>query len=59
MDIAEAGIAIQKYGAAIIPADKLSAQIYLNREIGGVHYSADTAITANNNVGDTITISKD
>lgn len=52
------GIAIQKYGAVIIPADKLEENITLVATINGVTYTAGSAITGASVVGDTITLSR-
>lgn len=52
------GIAIQKYGAVIIPADKVAEEITLVATINGVTYTAGSAITGASDVGDTITLSK-
>lgn len=51
------GIAIQKYGAVIIPASKAAAEITLVAEVGGQTYKGAT-ISSANNVGDTVTMNK-
>jgi hypothetical protein len=50
------GIAVQKYGAVIIPADKASTEITLVAQYNGTEYTAGTAITASSDVGDTVTL---
>lgn len=52
------GIAIQKYGAVIIPASKAETNIILKGAIDGVEYTTETAITAASEVGATITLTK-
>lgn len=56
--ITEDGIAIQKYGAVIIPASKLTEEITLVANLGGATYTATTAITGASDVGDTVTMNK-
>ena len=50
------GIAVQKYGAVIIPANKASTEITLVAQYNGTEYKAGTAITASSDVGDTVTL---
>lgn len=50
------GIAIQKYGAVIIPAAKASTNITLTAEIDGVTYLAGSAIKGTSNVGASVTL---
>ena len=52
------GIAVQKYGAVIIPASKSSTEITLVADVNGQTYNGATNITSSNNVGDTITMNK-
>lgn len=52
------GIAIQKYGAIIIPSSATSKAITLVAEIEGTKYTATTTITSAIEVGATITLSK-
>ena len=52
------GIAIQKYGAVIIPASKSATEITLVAEVGGQTYKGATTISSANNVGDTVTMNK-
>lgn len=53
-----AGIAIQKYGAVIIPADKTATEITLVANVNGVTYTASTTINASSAVGATVTLAK-
>lgn len=54
-----AGIAVQKYGALIIPASKVSTKITLVAEINGTTYTAATQIDgATTEVGATVTLNK-
>lgn len=57
-DLVKAGIAVQKYGAVIIPASATSQNITLKAVVDGVGYTATTTISATSNVGDTVTLSK-
>ena len=50
------GIAIQRYGAVIIPAAKASTNITLTAEIDGVTYVAGSAIKGTSNVGASVTL---
>lgn len=52
------GIAIQKYGAVIIPASKAATEITLVAEVNGQTYKGATTISSANNVGDTVTMNK-
>lgn len=56
--LVKAGIAVQKYGAVIIPASATSQTITLEAVVDGVGYTATTTISASSNVGDTVTLSK-
>lgn len=58
LDLTQAGIAVQKYGALIIPSDKYTTSINLKATIKGQPYKATTNITANTDVGTTITMTK-
>lgn len=49
-----AGIAIQRYGAVIIPASQSATEITLVATIGGQTYTAETTISAATNVGSTV-----
>lgn len=54
-----AGIAVQKYGALIIPASKTTTNIVLEADIGDAHYTAGTNyITGATAVDATITLTK-
>ena len=57
-DLVKAGIAVQKYGAVIIPASAVSKTITLEAIVDGIGYTATTTISATSNVGDTVTLSK-
>ena len=57
-DLVKAGIAVQKYGAVIIPASATSKNITLKAVVDGVGYTATTTISDASNVGDTVTLSK-
>ena len=52
------GIAVQKYGALIIPHDKVATAVTLECDIGGAHYKAGEAITNATAVDETITLTK-
>ena len=57
-DLVKEGIAVQKYGAVIIPASAMSKNITLKAVVDGVGYTATTTISDASNVGDTVTLSK-
>ena len=57
-DLVKAGIAVQKYGAVIIPASATSKNITLKAVVDGIGYTATTTISDASNVGDTVTLSK-
>lgn len=52
------GIAVQKFGALIIPASKSATECTLVATIGDTVYTASTTISASQNVGDTVTLQK-
>lgn len=52
------GIAVHKYGAIIIPADKSDYEITLEATIDGVKYRAQSTISSANEVGATIKFTK-
>lgn len=52
------GIAIQKYGAVIIPASKTATEITLVANVNGVTYTASTTINASSAVGATVTLAR-
>ena len=56
VDLTDAGIAVQKYGAVIIPATQLGTQITLGCDIDGLTYVAETPITGSSSVGDVVTM---
>lgn len=56
--LTEAGIAIQKYGAVIIPTSQVATEITLAMTIDGVTYEGATTITASTDVGATVTMNK-
>lgn len=53
-----AGIAVQKYGAVIIPQSQVGTEITLVAELGGSTYTGAAAITGASAVGDTVTLNK-
>lgn len=55
-ELTTAGIAIQKYGAIVIPATQTAEQITLVADLDGTTYTADIAITSV--VGDTVELQK-
>lgn len=56
--LTKAGIAVQKYGALIIPASQAATDITLVAEINGVSYTAATAVNGSTIVDSTVTLSK-
>lgn len=55
-DATELGVAIQKYGAVIIPVSATGEDITLEVQIGDTVYTASSAITDASDVGDTVTL---
>ena len=53
-----AGIAVQKYGAIIIPASKSATEITIEAEVNGTVYKGATTITSASDVGATVTMNK-
>lgn len=53
-----AGIAIQKYGAIVIPSTQATTQITLVADLDGTTYTGDTTITSASAVGDTVNLNK-
>lgn len=53
------GIAIQRFGAVIIPADKSATEITLVASIGDTLYTGATTISSAQNVGATVTLNKE
>ena len=56
--LTKAGIAIQKYGAVIIPASKVATEITLVMTIDGVTYTGATTIKGSTAVDTTVTMNK-
>ena len=52
------GIAVQKYGAIVIPSTKSESTITLVADLDGITYTADATITSASDVGDTVTLNK-
>ena len=53
-----AGIAVQKYGAVIIPSTQDATEITLVADLDGTTYTGATTITAASTVGSTIVLNK-
>ena len=51
-----AGIAVQKYGAIIIPASQSATEITIEAEVNGTVYTGETTITSASEVGATVTM---
>lgn len=51
-----AGIAVQKYGAIIIPASQSATEITIEAEVNGTVYTGTTTITSASEVGATVTM---
>ena len=58
-ELTTAGIAIQKYGAVIIPKNKVATDITLVATIGETQYTATTTINGASAVGASVTLNKD
>ena len=56
--LTRAGIAIQKYGAVIIPASQVATEITLVMTIDGVTYTGETTINGSTAVDTTVTMNK-
>lgn len=56
--LTEAGIAVQKYGAILIPASQFATNIKLEADINGTNYTTTANIKSTANVGDTVTLNK-
>lgn len=52
------GIAVQKYGAVIIPSTKTASEITLVADLDGTAYTGATTITGASVVGDTVVLNK-
>lgn len=57
-DLTTNGIAVQKYGALIIPHDKVDTAVTLECDIGGAHYKAEEPINSSTAAGAILTIRK-
>lgn len=57
-DLTTAGIAVQKYGAVIIPSTKSASEITLVADLDGTTYTGATTITGTSAVGDTVVLNK-
>ena len=57
-DCVKKGIAVQKYGAMIIPASASSATVDLVVNIGGTKYTSTAKIGSSAEVGATFTLNK-
>ena len=57
--LTKAGIAVQKYGAIIIPASQAKTAIELEVSINGTLYKGGTTINADSDVGTIITLTKE
>ena len=53
------GIAVQKYGAIVIPSSKSTTEITLIADLDGTTYTGATPITGASVVGDTIVLNKE
>ena len=56
--LTKAGIAVQKYGAIVIPKAQSTSPITLQADLDGTTYSAGVTITGESDVGDTVTLNK-
>lgn len=52
------GIAVQKYGAVIIPSTKSDSMITLVADLDGTTYTASSDISSDSSVGDTVVLTK-
>ena len=57
-ELTKAGIAVQKYGALIIPASQDATNITLVAEINGTKYTASSTINVSTEVDATVTLNK-
>lgn len=57
--LTQAGIAVHKYGALLIPANQFNTEITLEADIDGTVYKAATTITSGAKVGDTVSLAKE
>lgn len=51
-----AGIAVHRYGVVVIPASQVATEITLSMTLNGTTYTGQTSISANNAVGNTVTM---
>lgn len=58
-ELVTAGIAVQRYGALMIPTDKVGTEITLKAAINGVGYTAASTINGSTDVGASVTMNKD
>lgn len=56
--LTKAGIAVQKYGAIVIPSKQSNTDIILVADLDGTTYEAATAITSASDVGENIVLSR-
>lgn len=56
--LTKAGIAVQKYGAIIIPHSQVATEITLELKCSGANYKASTTISGTNEVDSTVTLNK-
>lgn len=56
--LTKAGIAVQKYGAIVIPSTKSTTQITLVGDLDGTTYTGTPQITSTSKVGEKVTLSK-
>lgn len=56
--LTQAGIAVHKYGALLIPASASATEITLEMKAGGSLYKGATTISSANKVGNTVTMNK-
>lgn len=57
-DLTREGIAVQKYGAIVIPSTKSTSTITLVADLEGTTYTGATTISADSAVGDTVVLNK-
>lgn len=57
--LAKEGIAVQKYGAIVIPSTKTTSTITLEADLDGTTYKGTTPITGASGVGDIVELHKD
>lgn len=56
--LTKAGIAVQEYGALIIPSDQAATSITLEATVDGTKYTGADALTAASSTGDHVTLNK-